>query len=100
MGKQELGYRIHHWDLVVPIGRKVVLRVVELDALPAGWAQKGGEVSLEHLRGENAGLLQGLRRVSAHAFVIGKEEELVPQDGPAKGSAKDVLGVAGLRDYR
>src|ERR1700736_4609200 len=95
MRSQKLGNGIHHRDLVVRIRSKVVLRVVELDACGC----ERLEIPLEHSGGEEA-RRRNSPRVTAHTFVVAEEKESVPQDGPTKGCAKDVLCIRVLRRDR
>ena len=85
---KKLGYRIHNRYLVIREGSKIVLRVVELDACGG----RGLKIPLS-MAGVRTLVTSDCPRVPANTFVVGEEEESVPHDGPAKGCAKDVLGV-------
>jgi len=96
MRGKELRHWVHDRNLVVREGRKVVLRVVELDSV----AVQNRKISREHLWSEDAGLLQGLSGMSTYTFIIHKKEELVADNWAAEGPTENGLRVLCNRAIR
>src|SRR3984957_2113321 len=88
--------RSHEGNLIIRVGREVVLRVVELDrAYPRG-GQQSRKVASTHRTGKHARRSRPAL-VMADALVVAKKEKPVLEDWPSNRSAEDVLRERVLR---
>src|SRR5271165_1456539 len=95
MSSEELRHGIHHRHLVIQKGREVVLCVIELE--PS--CVQCGEISFQHLRGEQTGRAK-TALMTAHALVVTKEKELIADNRPAESCAEYLLRVGVLGGNR